>query len=198
MRARGGQVRGNRNKERTLRGLLGDEDYYNLVAIRNWAWAGPVTFGELIDIGVDGGIPWPSEFGGVYLVSGASWERKPDSTCGPLYVGSSTALRTRIGSLLADAFGFFVENDGKIIAGHSAGGQSLYRHCRRIGLSPRSLHIGWVENTSCLRCAEDFATVWLEPSENKIRSPRCREHHGNQTFVAAFRSRSRTGQESGE
>ena len=172
-----------------LREYLGDEDYNNFTAISNWTWAGPIKIHELMDSGIGGGAIWPHEFEGVYMVSARSWDRKPDETCRPLYVGSTGVLRKRVGDLIADTLGFFIEKNGRMLAVHSAGGQSLYRYCRAEKLLPRTLYIGWIENCSCLRCAEDFAIYWLEPSLNKINSPKCKEHHGDHRYLAAFKNK---------
>ena len=103
-----------KNREAKLRELLGDEYYYDFVAVSNWTWTGPVTINELLDNGVQNVEPWPQESDGVYLISEQSWERKPYLECKPLYVGSTTGqsprFRTRIGDLVADLFGFFVSD----------------------------------------------------------------------------------------
>ncbi len=137
-------------------------------------WIGPYTIDELLDSVLDPSHR-PPESDGVYLISEKSWTGQPTSVCDPLYVGSNTGkskrFRTRIGDLIADMFGFFGSETG-----HHSGGESLHKHCRSKQLNPKQLHIAWLENCSCVRCVENEIYDQLEPSLNKNRPTRCKEH----------------------
>ena len=138
-------------------------------------WIGPYTIDELLDSFLKPSHPRPSEDKGVYLVSENPWNGEPTCDCIPLYVGSNTGMskrfRTRIGDLIADMFGFFGTETG-----HHSGGQTLYDYCKKNRLNPKKLYIGWVENCSCVRCAENEVYAQLKPSLNKNRPTRCKEH----------------------
>lgn len=96
-------------------------------------WVGPVTIDTLLENGVKGLQPWPPGADGVYLVSKKGWVRRPDRVCNPLYVGSNTGksmrFRTRIGDLVADIFGFFVEGE----TGHHSGALRFIITVREMG-----------------------------------------------------------------
>jgi hypothetical protein len=121
-------------------------------------WVGPFQIRKLLESCFDTDPErWPPNEPSVYLVSEREWKSAPTIECGPLYVGSITGssprFRTRIGDLLADMFGFF-HYDEPTIAGHSSGGQKLYRWCCDKHRSPFNLYIAWLEQPACHRCEE--------------------------------------------
>jgi len=138
-------------------------------------WIGSYTIDELLDSFLKPSHPQPPEDKGVYLISENPWNGKPTRDCIPLYVGSNTGkskrFRTRIGDLIADMFGFFGTETG-----HHSGGQTLHGYCKRNRLNPKKLYIGWMENCSCVRCAENQAYDQLKPSLNRNRPTQCKEH----------------------
>lgn len=139
-------------------------------------WKGPVTISELLDRCLDSSFPKLPESNGVYLISRKTWDKQPTQDCIPLYVGSNTGksnrFRTRVGDMIADMFGFF-----GMATGHHSGGQKLYKYCMEQQLNPKELHLGWVEECSCVRCAENAAYDQFRPTLiNKNRPTRCTEH----------------------
>jgi hypothetical protein len=168
---------------------LSREEYGHLMTLRSMSWVGPLTIDQLLDNWLTKSV-WPPDSNGVYLVSRFAWTgRWPSDGCLPLYVGSNTGksprFRTRIGDLIADMFGFFGESTGQS-SGHSSGGVSLHDYCVEERLTPKQLFICWVDNCTCLRCAETYVCGWLEPKLNKNRPPRCREHQESQKLQSAF------------
>jgi len=139
-------------------------------------WIDPVTIDSLLDAMLSDPSSAPPSSNSVYLVSRHSWNGKPDSGCAPLYIGSNTQnpdrFRTRIGDLLADAFGFFTD-----ASGHHSGGQSLNEYCQREKVNPKQLYIGWLTRCACSRCAENELYETLRPLLNKNRPSKCKAHH---------------------
>jgi hypothetical protein len=139
-------------------------------------WIGPYTIDELLDSFLMPSHPRPPEVNGVYLISQSTWNGQPTNDCTPLYVGSNTGVsrrfRTRIGDLIADAFGFFGNETG-----HHSGGQTLHAYCRKNQLNPKKLYIGWAEECKCVRCAENKLYDQFKPSLlNKNRPSQCKKH----------------------
>lgn len=165
-------------KERELKALLGD-DYEPYIAFRTMKWVGPLCVDELLDYCLDDSRPRIPESGSVYLISAKSWNLRPDTDCGPLYVGSNTGasprFRTRVGDLIADMFGFFGNQTG-----HHSGGISIHEYCKQNNLHPKSLYIGWVSNCGCIRCAESYIHELLDPELNRNRPPKCKRHQGEE------------------
>lgn len=139
------------------------------------SWEGPFQIRDLLENSINEEHPWPPASGGIYLVSLNAWELEPTRECEPLYVGGNTGKSdrfcTRIGDLVADIFGFF---DGG--TGHHSGGQSLWKYCRKNGVKPLDLFLGWGVEVSCPRCAEIEAYETLSPELNKKRPSRCPDH----------------------
>lgn len=140
-------------------------------------WIGSYQIKEILNHSIDNTIPLPPESGSAYLVSQNSWQTQPTAECIPLYVGGNTGLsarfRTRVGDLLADAFGFFGDETG-----HSSGGKSLHWWCRENHINPMNLHLAWVERCVCHRCLEIELYRELSPLLNKKSPPRCKTHGG--------------------
>jgi hypothetical protein len=138
-------------------------------------WIGPYTIDELLDGMLNKTIPKPPDSQSVYLISLKSWTTTPTSACAPLYVGSNTGkskrFRTRVGDLVADAFGFFTEETG-----HHSGGQSINDFCKQNGLNPKTLFIGWLFQCKCVRCEERALFKSLTPSLNKNWPAACSVH----------------------
>ncbi len=138
-------------------------------------WIGPFTIDKLLDGMLNKTIPKPPESQSVYLISLKPWVTEPTPASDPLYVGSNTGkskrFRTRVGDLIADAFGFYSEETG-----HHSGGQSINAFCRKNNLNPKNLFIGWAEQSKCVRCEESNLFESLAPSLNKNRPSVCRIH----------------------
>jgi hypothetical protein len=140
-------------------------------------WIGPFKIQKILE---DAPLPnavRPPERGSAYLVTQRVWESNPKAS-GVLYVGGITGksdrFRTRIGDLLADAFGFY----GKT-TGHSSGGQSLHKWCLENSVRPLDLYLSWVEETQCHRCLEVSLYESLKPELNRVPPTRCRVHAPN-------------------
>lgn len=152
----------------------------------NLKWTGPFRIRDLLASCLDEKQPCPPSRNGVYLISGKSWSGHPDSRCAPLYIGGNTGSSdrfcTRVGDLIADMHGLF---DGG--TGHHSGGQSLYAWCRRRGVHPGNLYIGWgTSRPWCGRCAEiqlarSIIGQWDRRAAvgllNKSRPPGCARHN---------------------
>jgi hypothetical protein len=143
-------------------------------------WVGPYRIDELLD---QFHKPQPPESNAVYVVSKKRWHGEPTETCVPLYVGSNTGrsrrFRTRIGDLIADVFGFYVDAGTKNKTGHHSGGKTLHKYCVASNLNPKRLYIGWAEECDCARCAENTIYDQLKPAgtlKNNNRPSRCKKH----------------------
>jgi hypothetical protein len=138
-------------------------------------WVGPFTVDELLGSSFGSRCPQPPEANGVYLVSRRAWNATPTNACVPLFAGSNSRnperFRLRIGHLIADMFGFFGAEGG-----NSSGGQSLHAYCKRNGINPKELHIGWTSNPGCARCGHNRIYDQLHPLLNKRRPDQCQEH----------------------
>lgn len=138
-------------------------------------WVGPFKVQELLAHCIDNTLPLPPDSGSAYLVSERSWRSEPTARCKPLYVGGNTGqsarFRTRLGDLLADAFGFFGDETG-----HSSGGRSLHAWCREHAVSPLGLYLAWVDHCTCHRCLELELFRELSPLLNKNAPARCKVH----------------------
>ena len=138
-------------------------------------WVGPFTIDQLLNNLFDSRIPLPPVSDGVYVVSRLRWTSHPTPNCEPLYVGSNTSgsrlFRTRIGSLIADIFGFYGGDKG-----HHSGGQSIHGYCLKREIDPKMLYLGWQEDVECQRCSEAELYFYLEPKLNKKRPAKCNIH----------------------
>jgi hypothetical protein len=138
-------------------------------------WIGPYTIDNLLEGMMNNTIPKPPESQSVYLISLKPWVTEPTAACDPLYVGSNTGkskrFRTRVGDLIADAFGFFSAETG-----HHSGGQSINAFCMNNSLNFKSLFIGWAEQCECVRCGENNLFESLVPRLNKNRPSACSIH----------------------
>jgi hypothetical protein len=152
-----------------LTALIGDRELAMV------AWIGSFTIKELLDNTLNPEFPRPPVDKGVYLVTRKRWHTKPTQTSIPLYVGSNTSysklFRTRIGSLIADMFGFYGGDKG-----HHSGGQSLHAWCINEHVDPRDLFIAWTADTDCHRCDEVRLFDELSPLLNKKKPARCPLH----------------------
>jgi len=142
-------------------------------------WVGPITVEMLLDHAFKKSIPSPPEANSVYLVSINRWRKEPKSKSQPIYVGSNTGqsarFRTRVGDLIADAFGFYSEETG-----HHSGGQSIHEFCLEQGINPRTLMIGWLGKCECMRCAENYIYgLFRDQMLNKNRPSKCEIHPSN-------------------
>lgn len=139
-------------------------------------WIGPYKVSQLLNNLQDDEIRMPPHDPSVYVVTEAEWARKPDPEATILYVGSNTSdsalFRVRIGSLIADLFGFYSDERG-----HHSGGQSLHKYCLEVGLDPSDLYIGWKARVECARCAENNRYDRLQPRLNRARPARCKVHN---------------------
>lgn len=139
------------------------------------SWTGPYKIRALLENAHRGNAKRPGEVGAVYVITQRRWRSRPTRKSGVLYVGGNTGsskrFRTRIGDLIADAFGFFCGETG-----HHSGGQSLWHWCQQHRVNPMELYIGWQTRAACNRCAEVKAYDLLQPCLNKNRPPKCTEH----------------------
>jgi hypothetical protein len=127
---------------------------------------------------------WPPNAGSAYLITRKGWRSQPTAKCEPLYIGGITGksqrFRTRIGDLLADAFGFYNETNR---IGHHSGGKHLHEWCRDHKVHPLDLYIAWIKRTKCHRCLEfNLHRYWTTKLEktglrllNKRTPPECRK-----------------------
>jgi hypothetical protein len=139
-------------------------------------WVGPVQIRRLLDSCLDGKtVLVPPEVGSAYLVTRHAWQLAPGAESRPLYVGGITGksdrFRTRIGDVMADAFGFYTAKTG-----HSSGGQSIHRWCLENQVNPADLHLAWVEGHECHRCLEGRLYEALSPELNRNIPSRCTAH----------------------
>ncbi len=144
-------------------------------SMRKYAWVGPFRVDRLLADAVAGRLPKPPIYGSAYVVTQRRWRDSPSPKALPLYVGGnsgrSSRFRTRLGDLIADAFGFFGGDTG-----HHSGGQSLHRWCKENCVSPLTLYVGWVQRCACHRCVEMELFEYLSPSLNRVRPSRCPAH----------------------
>lgn len=140
-------------------------------------WDGPYQIDELLDNCFDETRKAPEDKS-CYVVSKVKWEKEPDISSQVIYVGGTTGnsprFRTRVGDLIADAFGFFGEK-----AGHHSGGRKIHDHCKGIPLNPKNLYIGWLVGVPCGRCAETALYNYFNKEGkllNKNRPPACTGH----------------------
>jgi hypothetical protein len=144
-------------------------------------WVGPFQIRKLLETAADRNAIRPPERHSAYVVTQRTWHGNPPRPKDPaargpvLYVGGNTRnpdrFRTRIGDLLADAFGFYAS-----LNGHHSGGQSLHEWCLENGTGPLDLHLAWVEGTKCHRCLEIRLYEALRPLLNRARPSRCELH----------------------
>jgi hypothetical protein len=105
------------------------------------SWEGPRKLRELLDR--EGGLEARivPEAPGLYVFSLEPWQQAPEDL---LYLGSghatkNTNLRHRVGAEVASTLGFW----GKV-AGHGHGGILLSEYCRKKGINPLDLRLGWL------------------------------------------------------
>ena len=138
-------------------------------------WVGPFALIDYLGAVLNEGHRWPAESNGIYVVSTASWRGRPTIACRPLYVGLSSVLITRIGSLVADMLGLFAHESG-----HHSGGRTIYFYCKKTGIPPLKLYLGWKESVPWEHCCE-FYEYWRlnRPpcnSRAKGKEPWCQSH----------------------
>ena len=137
----------------------------------NARWVGPFKLRDLLEKASDPNAIRPPPGAGAYLVTHREWSGEPDRAK-PLYVGVSTQVRVRVGSMLADMLGFY--ND-KIGVGHHSGGRALHKWSHANKVSPFDLHLAWAENHDCHECLEADWHERLAPECNTAK-PRCTAH----------------------
>ncbi len=137
-------------------------------------WVGPFEIQRFLSRCHTRSFPRPQVSRSCYVITRYHWRKSPDERAFPLYVGGNTGktkrFRTRIGDLLADAFGLF----GK--TGRHSGGQQLYKWCRRQNISALRLYIAWVSGVHCHRCLEVRLCEELKPQLNRKAPARCKKH----------------------
>jgi hypothetical protein len=138
-------------------------------------WIGPFQIRQLFESFDDGAIPKPPDTGSAYVVTKTRWRSTPTVESVPLYIGGNTGnsarFRTRVGDLLADAFGFYTSETG-----HHSGGQHIHSWCIKNHINPLDLHIAWIEGTKCHRCLEDRLYRELKPMLNRMVPSKCKMH----------------------
>ena len=146
---------------------------------RGEQWVGPFQVSALLNSCLDKRAPRPPNSGSAYLVTRKAWRSGPTAKCEPLYVGGITGksqrFRTRIGDLLADAFGFYNENNR---IGHHSGGRHLHEWCRKHRVNPLNLYVAWIKGTRCHRCLEIRLHDLLDPTENVNKPSSCKDYSG--------------------
>jgi hypothetical protein len=156
----------------------------------NEQWIGPIQVRTLLKSCLDGRRRRPPNSGSVYLVTRKAWSKCPTTKCEPLYVGGITGrsqrFRTRVGDLLADAFGFYNETNR---IGHHSGGRRLHKWCKKNRISPLNLYVAWIKGTRCHRCLEIRLHDFLKPSENVYRPSYCHAHSGRPRTAKSSRNR---------
>lgn len=140
-------------------------------------WVGPFKIRRLLESCLDRESELvPPAVGSAYVVTKRAWQSAPSRGSELLYVGGNTGkserFRTRIGDVIADAFGLFSTPK----TGHSSGGQSLHKWCFENGVHPFDLHIAWVRGAECHRCLECRLYGALKPQLNKVRPKACGTH----------------------
>lgn len=153
-------------------------------------WKGPFSIADLLARCLDDGPERPPEDKAIYLVSGNLWSGSPTEARAPLYVGSNTGksrrFRTRIGDLIADMHGLFVERRGNSKGtGHHSGGQRLYDWCKDKSVRPGDLYVAWAQRGGkwCGPCAEvklvtELVGQWSNKDEAGLlnrRRPQCKD-----------------------
>jgi hypothetical protein len=107
----------------------------------------------------------------------SKWRSSPTAKSRPLYVGGITGrsqrFRTRVGDLLADAFGFYNERNR---VGHHWGGRHLHEWCIENRVNPLNLYVAWIKRTKCHRCLEIELHALLEPTLNVNKPSHCKNH----------------------
>lgn len=150
----------------------------NILLRGNERWIGPFRIRNILQHSIDYRFPRPPESRSAYVVTRRPWIHNPNPSSKPLYIGGNTGgskrFRTRLGDLLADAFGFFGNETG-----HSSGGQSLHRWCRRNHVNPLNLYVAWVEHSKCHRCLEVRLHGHLKTKLNQMKPPKCEMHRNN-------------------
>jgi len=138
-------------------------------------WIGPFPIKELLARCLDHRFPRPPESDSCYLITQRQWKKSPTQKSLPLYVGGTTGnskrFRTRVGDLLADAFGFFGSETG-----HSSGGHHLHDWCYKNKVNPSRLYIAWIKKAKCHRCSEFALYRDLKPKLNRYTPPACPVH----------------------
>jgi hypothetical protein len=139
-------------------------------------WVGPFQVRKLLESCLDSTtVPKPPASGSAYLVTKTGWQSNPTAESVPLYVGGNTGksarFRTRLGDLLADAFGFYTFETG-----HHSGGQHIHDWCKKNEVNPLDLHIAWIAGTECPRCLEDRLYRGLSPRLNRMVPSKCKAH----------------------
>ena len=145
-------------------------------------WIGAFTIRELLERCTDSRFPWAPETESVYVITRKSWSSAPSPISEPLYVGGNVGkggrFRTRLGDLIADAFGFYGSQTG-----HHSGGITIHKWCLREQISPLDLYAGRATQCICHRCLESHMVDILSPIHNRKRPARCGTHSEN--FYAA-------------
>jgi hypothetical protein len=135
-------------------------------------WVNPQKIRDLLEgCTLDPSLLPPRE-AGVYLVTEKAWDTSVNREdlwtalheASPLYVGSgrNERLRTRVGELLTDVFGFYVrglrarDNEGiETGTGHHPGGKLLNLWCWLQRKKPGDLLIAWAAaGDECVLCLE--------------------------------------------
>ena len=142
---------------------------------RHEKWVGPFQIRRILERCMDDASVKPPAAASAYLVTVRRWRTAPSRVSTPLYVGGNTGksarFRTRLGDLIADAFGFYTHETG-----HHSGGQHIHRWCAVVGINPLDLHLAWIEGTDCHRCLEGRLVKRLSPTLNRHSPSRCSVH----------------------
>jgi hypothetical protein len=108
------------------------------------SWSKPIKIRSLIEKSIKNlSNEIPPEKEGIYIITENEFYGNPDYSCNPRYVGRSSFLIRRIGSLIADILGFYIKSLYHVKKGHHSGGQTIHSKCIEINKNPLDLYISW-------------------------------------------------------
>jgi hypothetical protein len=108
------------------------------------SWSKPIKIRSLIEKSIKNlSNEIPPEKEGIYIITEKFFEKNPDHSCNPRYVGRASYLIRRIGDLLSDILGFYIKSLDHVKKGHHSGGQTIHSKCIEINKDPLDLYISW-------------------------------------------------------
>jgi hypothetical protein len=139
-------------------------------------WIGPFQVRKMLEHCLDDSVvPKALESGSAYLVTRKDWRTAPTHESIPLYVGGNTGeaprFRTRVGDLLADAFGFFTSKNGTQFGRHAT--PPLVSRKQRESARPLHSVDRWQWMPSMLG---KRLYTGLKPALNRVSPSRCKTH----------------------
>ena len=147
-------------------------------------WYGPIRVSEwLRALHLDPDAR-PPEQSGAYLITVRQWRKTPGCASHPLWVGGqrNRFLRLRLGDLVADSFGLYIDTESS----RHIGGRKLFKWCREHRTPFLDLWIAWC-TADCHRCLEGDLYDHLKPCGtllNQNQPGRCSSHTPRLTFFS--------------